>query len=141
MTTSLARQTTRTAAAATTRTMDAPGSRRRKWRLQLAALAFFGSVALGGGGCTHAHLSPNYGVASNAWFSAQYVRTEPADSEATRRALGTLDAQEASSISKNYRRVSSGGQSDSAGQGQMVLIGQSHGNEPYTPPPSVPSGN
>ena len=68
----------------------------------------------------------------------QHVRSEPANTEATRRALTSLDAQEAATISKNYRR-NVGGQ-DSQGQGQMVMSGQSHGGESYTPPPSVPGG-
>ena len=106
----------------------------------LAAVALVGSALLGGA-CSHAHLNENYGVSYNAWFAAQHVRHEPADSEATRRALSTLDAQEAASISKNYRK-NTGGQGDAAGQGQMLMIGQARtGNDSYTPPPSVPGGN
>jgi hypothetical protein len=113
-------------------------ARRGRW---LLALAWVAGAALGGG-CSHEHLSSNYGVAYNAWFTAQHVRHQPADSDATQRALGSLDAQEAASVSKNYRKASSGGQGDT-GQGQMVMIGQarSGGNDSYTPPPSVPGGN
>jgi hypothetical protein len=122
-----------------TRTTDVTAAepvRRGRWLLTLAWVA---GAALGGG-CSHAHLNPNYGMAYNAWFTAQHVRHEPADSDATQRALGGLDAQEAASVSKNYRKVS-GGQGDT-GQGQMVMIGQARsGNDPYTPPPSVPGGN
>jgi hypothetical protein len=104
-------------------------------------LALVGTALLGGA-CTHAHLSPNYGLAYNAWFTAQHAHGEAADSDATKRALSTLDAQEAASISRNYRRVVSGGQGDGAGQGQMLTVGQGRGgNETYLPPPSVPGGN
>jgi hypothetical protein len=105
------------------------------------ALVLLGS-ALFGGACNRQHLSPNFGLAYGAWFTAQHVRHEPADSEATRRALGSLDAQEAASVSKNYRKASAGGQGEAAGQAQMVMIGQARGgNDSYTPPPSVPGGN
>ena len=70
----------------------------------------------------------------------QHIRSEPSDSDATKRALTSLDAQEAATISKNYRR--NVGAADSQGQGQMVMIGQNHAGsvEAYTPPPSVPGG-
>jgi len=127
-----------TRAATVERTASGAQLRRGSWML---ALAFLGSALLAGA-CSHTHLSSNYGVAYNAWFTAQYVRHEPADSDATRRALGSLDAQEAASISKNYRKNTSG-QADGAGQGQMVMIGQARGgaDSSYTPPPSVPGGN
>jgi hypothetical protein len=125
----------------TTTTANAGAVRQRPgrgWLLALA-LAFLGSPLLGGA-CSHQHLNPNYGMSYNAWFTAQHVRHEPSNSEATRRALGSLDAQEASSVSRNYRKTS--GANDVAGQGQMVMIGQSRGGtEGYTPPPSVPGGN
>jgi hypothetical protein len=108
----------------------------RRW-LVLLALAGVSTVA---GACDRAHLSSYYGQSYTAWFAMQHVRNEPADSEATKRALSSLDAQEAASISKSYRRAV-GGQ-ENQGQGQMVMIGQTHGGgmEAYTPPPSVPSG-
>ena len=126
----------------TTSRVIAGARRARSWRARswLAALALVAPSLLGGA-CTHTHLSPNYGVSFNAWFTAQHVRHEPADSEATRRALSSLDAQEASSVSKNYRKNTSG-QGDATGQGQMVMIGQTSGrNDPATPAPSVPNGN
>ncbi|HZL21068.1 MAG TPA: hypothetical protein VFG23_25260 [Polyangia bacterium] len=125
-----------TLATGTTEPVEAQSRRRGRW---LLALAWVAGAALGGG-CSHEHLNPNYGMAYNAWFTAQHVRHQPADSDATQRALGGLDAQEAASISKNYRKTS-GGQADT-GQGQMVMIGQARGGtESYTPPPSVPGGN
>jgi hypothetical protein len=123
--------------ASTARPIAGRGRHPAAW---LAALALAASALLGGA-CTHAHLSPNYGVSYNAWFSAQHVRHEPADSEATRRALDSLDAQEAAAISKSFRK-NTGDQAEGTGQGQMVMIGQSTGrNDAYTPPPSVPNGN
>lgn len=125
----------------TTTTTNAGAARLRPGRpgFLALALALLGSPLLAGA-CSHQHLNPNYGMSYNAWFTAQHVRHEPSNSEATRRALGSLDAQEASSISKNYRKAS--GSSDVAGQGQMVMVGQSRGGmEGYIPPPSVPGGN
>jgi hypothetical protein len=124
---------TRTTNMTTTKTFE---GRARRWLIVLA-LASFSTLA---GACDRAHLSPFQGRSFNAWFAMQHVRSEPADTEATRRALTSLDAQEAASISKSYRRAV-GGQSEGQ-QGQMVMIGQTHGGgmEAYTPPPSVPGG-
>lgn len=110
--------------------------RPRRWGALLALVAL-GSLA---GACDRAHLTPYYGRSFNAWFEMQHIRHEPSDSEATRRALASLDAQEAAAISNNYRRNVGNGESQQ-GQGQMVTVGQSHGNnEAYLPPPSVPGG-
>lgn len=108
--------------------------RARRWLIVLA-LAGFSTLA---GACNRAHLDANYGQSFDAWFAMQHIRSEPANTEATKRALTSLDSQEASTISKNYRRTV-GGQGESQ-QGQMVMIGQTHGGgvEAYTPPPSVP---
>jgi hypothetical protein len=110
--------------------------RARRWLIVLA-LAGFSTFA---GACDRAHLSSYYGQSFNAWFAMQHIRSEPANSEATKRALTSLDAQEAATISKNYRRNVGG--AENQGQGQMVMIGQNHagGMEGYTPPPSVPGG-
>jgi hypothetical protein len=114
--------------------------RRRQFGPGLVALVLVGAATLGGG-CNQAHLSPNYGLSFNAWFPAQYVRSQPADSEATHRALGSLDAQEAAAVSKNYRRASAGGQGDAQSSEMLMVSQQRGGNEAYTPPPSVPGGN
>ena len=107
----------------------------RRWPLLLALAGF----ALGAGACNRGHMSSYYGQSFNTWFAMQHVRNTPADSEPTRRALSNLDAQEATTISKSYRRAFGGEQG--AAQGQMVMIGQGGPrNEPYTPPPSVPGG-
>lgn len=116
-------------------------ARRREAAPLFLALALAGASLLGFA-CNRQHLSSNFGMSYSAWFTAQHVRHEPSDSQATKRALGSLDAQEATNITKNYRKASSGGQGDGAGQGQMVMIGQARGGgEGYTPPPSVPGGN
>jgi hypothetical protein len=108
--------------------------RGRRWPLLLALAGF----ALGAGACDRGHLSSYYGSSFNNWFAMQHVRNTPADSESTKRALTSLDAQEATTVSKSYRRAF-GNQEGAAGQGQMVMVGQGpRTNEPYTPPPSVP---
>ncbi|HLK93988.1 MAG TPA: hypothetical protein VKZ18_29110 [Polyangia bacterium] len=107
----------------------------KRW---LALLALLG-LSAAGGACDRSHLSSYYGRSYATWFAAQHVHATPSDSEATKRALSGLDAQEAAAVSKNYRHNvgSEGGQ----GQGQMVMIGQNRtGGEGYTPPPSVPGG-
>lgn len=109
--------------------------RGRRWPLLLA----LAGLALGGAACDRGHLSSYYGQSFNTWFAMQHVRNTPADSEATRRALGNLDAQEATTVSKSYRKNFGGGQDQGSGQGQMVMIGQGgRSNEGFTPPPSVP---
>jgi hypothetical protein len=118
----------------TTRKFDA--GRGARWLGLLGLVAF----SLCAGACDRAHLTSYYGQSFNSWFAMQHVRSAPADSEATKRALGNLDAQEATTISKSYRHAFGSGQ-EGQGQGQMVMIGQAHGgNESYTPPPSVPNG-
>jgi hypothetical protein len=105
--------------------------------LALLALA---AASLLAGACDRAHLSSYYGRSYAAWFGAQQVHAEPADSEPTKRALTSLDAQEAAAISKNYRKTV--GSDTGQGQGQMVMIGQTHaaGAEGYMPAASVPGG-
>ncbi len=107
---------------------------------RLAAVGLLGASMLGAGGCSRAHLSSYYGKSYVAWFNAQVVQTPTATSDAAKRALTSLDAQEAAAVSKNYRKTV-GGQDAAQGQGQMVMIAQPRGGgmEAYTPPPSVPS--
>jgi hypothetical protein len=118
-----------------TTTNRSPQERARRW---FVAMTLLGLSTLAGA-CDRTHLGSAYGQSFNAWFAMQHVHSSPGESEPTKRALGSLDAQEAAAISKNYRRTV-GGQSE--GQGQMVMIGQAHtgGGESYTPPPSVPQG-
>jgi len=105
----------------------------------LAALLLLG---MSGAGCDRAHLSSYYGKSYAAWFGAQYVHTPTATSDSARRALSSLDAQEAAAISKNYRKTVGGQDAAQAQGGQMVMIAQPRGGgmEAYTPPPSVPQG-
>lgn len=106
-----------------------------RW-LALLALAGF---AISAGSCDRSHLSSYYGRSYAAWFNAQHTPSEPAASEPTKRALTSLDAQEAAAISKSYRHTV--GAEQAQGQGQMVMIGQARANgEGYVPPPSVPGG-
>lgn len=122
-----------------TSTTEKPKARRAaRWGVCLV-LALAGGAGLASG-CTRAHLSENYGQSYAAWFNAQHIQTPTATSEPARRALSSLDAQEAAAVSKNYRKTV-GGQEGAPGQGQMVMIGQAQGGrmEAYTPPPSVPA--
>jgi len=121
-----------------TSTTEKPKARRDARRGICLVLALAGAAGLGGG-CARAHLSENYGQSYAAWFNAQHIQTPTATSEPARRALSSLDAQEASAISKSYRKTV-GGQDAAPGQGQMVMIGQAQNGrmEAYTPPPSVP---
>lgn len=124
-----------------TSTTDATIRRRGTRPGFLTALLVLAGAATLATACTHAHLSDNYGRSYAAWFNAQHIATPTATSEPARRALSSLDAQEAAAVSKNYRKTV-GGQDGTNGQGQMVMIGQGQGGrmEAYTPPPSVPSG-
>ncbi len=112
----------------------------RRFSRLMVLLALAGATALGGA-CGRAHLSDNYGRSYAAWFNAQHIQTPTGTSEPAKRALTGLDAQEAAAISKNYRKNVGGGEA-TAGQGQMVMIGQtSNANQQgFTPPPSVPGG-
>jgi hypothetical protein len=112
---------------------------KRQCRRWLAVLAL-ASLSASAGACSRAHLGGDYGKSYTAWFVMQHVRTEPADSEPTKRALTSLDSQEASAISKNYRRTVGGSEGQAPGGG-MVMISQAHGgSEAYVPPPSGPGG-
>jgi hypothetical protein len=105
---------------------------------KLALLAAAALAAFTMGACSRAHLSKNYGQSYAAWFSAQQVTPRPANAEAARRIVESLDAQEAAMVSKSYRKAVS--KSDDAGGGsRMLMIGQPRaGGEAYVPPPSVP---
>lgn len=112
----------------------------RRFSGVMIGLALVGAATLGGA-CARAHLSDDYGKSYAAWFNAQHIQTPTATSEPAKRALNSLDAQEAAAISKNYRKNVGGGEA-TQGQGQMVMIGQTSGGnqQGYTPPPSVPGG-
>jgi hypothetical protein len=117
---------------------NARSTRSRRFPVWLLAAVI--SIAAAGSSCTHAHMSPNYGQSYSAWFAAQHVRQEPADSAATKRALGNLDAQEAAAISKSFRRTTGAADANANGQGQMVMMGTNRAPaEAYLPPPSVPT--
>jgi hypothetical protein len=119
----------------TTNRLERGNGRRRCWALLWAVV---GCSTLAGA-CDRAHLSSYYGQSFNSWFAVQHVKNDPNQSETTKRTLTSLDAQEAASISKNYRRTVGGNEAAASGQPQMVMIGTPRqGAESYTPPPSVP---
>jgi hypothetical protein len=111
-----------------------------KSRGLLSACVLVGTLALGG--CHHEHLSSSYGQAYAAWFSTQHVNHTPSNPEQARRVIEGLDAQEASMVSKSYRRASAKGD-EGEGGGRLLMVSPNRGgNEggPYIPPPSVPMG-
>jgi hypothetical protein len=96
-------------------------------------------AALSGGACARQHLSSHYADSYVAWFSIQHLPARPA-SDAARRSIEGLDAQEAALVSKSYRRnVARGDESATQGR-QILMVAPRGGNEGYLPPPSVPQG-
>ena len=109
----------------------------KKTRLSLTFA--FVAAAMSLSACGAQHLSSQYAVSYAAWFSAQHAKVKPANPEETRKIIESLDAQEAASVSKSYRRgVSRGG--DEAPR--LLTIGTrpggAAGGESYMPPPSIP---
>ena len=103
---------------------------------RLALTFAFVVSALSLGACGQAHLSSQYAVSYAAWFGAQHAKTKSTP-EDTRRVIESLDAQEAASVSKTYRRAVSRGEEAP----RLLTIGTrpgSTGAEAYMPPPSVP---
>jgi hypothetical protein len=101
------------------------------------AFALVGAAVLGG--CHHEHLSSNFGQAYAAWFASQHVNRAPSNPDQARRILEGLDATEASSVSKSYRRASARGDENEAGR--LLMISPNRGGNDqggYIPPPSVP---
>jgi hypothetical protein len=89
------------------------------------------------GGCGNAHLSSQYAQSYTAWFSAQHVKPKPNAAQEAKKIIESLDAQEASAVSKTYRRAVARG--DEGGMSRMLTIGAPRaGGEGYVPPPSVP---
>jgi hypothetical protein len=104
----------------------------------LLSLAFIGA-ATSLAGCGRAHLSSNYGQSYTAWFATQTVNKKGTNPAESKRIIESLDAQEATAVSKTYRRGSS--KSGDEGGSRMLMIGTSRpggGSEGYMPPPSVP---
>jgi hypothetical protein len=111
-----------------------------KRSLRLSTVLALGLWSLGTGACSQPHLSKHYGQSYSAWFSAQHVPARP-DNPSARHSIETLDAGEASMVSKNYRHTVSG---TSGGgeptQGRQILMVAPRAGETYMPPPSVPGG-
>lgn len=108
----------------------------KKIRLVWLSLAVLSSAA-SLSGCGRAHLSSNFAQSYTAWFTVQHVKAKGSPEE-TRRIIESLDAQEAGSVSKTYRKTVSKG--DEGGGSRMLMIGapRGGGSEGYIPPPSVP---
>jgi hypothetical protein len=108
----------------------------KQTRLSLLALAFV--VAAMTGACSRAHLGSHYGQSYGEWFTAQRVNAKPANAAGARAIVESLDAGEASSVSKSYRKGVAKGD-DSAANSRMLMIGPQRAGEVYVPPTSVPS--
>jgi len=109
-----------------------------KRSLRLSTILALGLWSLGTGACTQPHLSKHYGQSYNAWFSAQHVPAR-ADNPSARHSIETLDAGEASMVSKNYRR-NVGGAGSEPTQGRQIMMVAPRPGETYMPLPSVPGG-
>src|SRR6476620_9353644 len=107
---------------------------KRSLRL-LPALALAVS-SLVGAACSRQHMSPHYAESYNAWFAAQHLPSRPA-TDASKRAIEQLDAQEAAMVSKNYRRNVSRGEEGATQGRQIMMVAPRNGGEAYMPPPSV----
>jgi len=108
----------------------------KKARLWLLSLAFIGS-ATAFGGCGRAHLSGHFGQSYAAWFATQQVYKKEPNPAASKKIIESLDAQEATAVSKTYRKSTS--KSGDEGSGRMLMIGTSRpggGSEGYMPPTS-----
>ena len=100
----------------------------------------FAVSALSMGACGRAHLSSQYAQSYTAWFTVQHAKAKPANPEETRRIIESLDAQEASSVSKSYRKGVARG--DETGGSRLLMIGAQRGGggeAAYMPAPSVPA--
>lgn len=107
----------------------------KKTRLSLTFAFVVSAMSLGG--CGTAHLSSQYALSYAAWFNAQHAKAKPANAEEARRIIESMDAQEAASVSKTYRRAVSRGEEAP----RLLTIGTrsgAAGGESYLPPPSVP---
>lgn len=100
--------------------------------LGFLAFAFIATATIGA--CSRAHLGSNYGQSYSAWFQAQHVTKKPANAEAARRIVESLDAGEAALVSKNYRKTVAKGEESSS---RMLMIGPQRGDA-YVPQSSVP---
>jgi hypothetical protein len=107
----------------------------KKTRLSLSFAFVMAAMSLSA--CGTAHLSSQYAVSYAAWFSAQHAKAKPANPEEARRIIESMDAQEAASVSKTYRRAVSRGEEAP----RLLTVGTrpgAAGAESYMPPPSIP---
>jgi hypothetical protein len=108
----------------------------KKTKSPFLSLAFV-LLATSAGACGRAHLSSSFAQAYTAWFNVQHVKSK-AGAEDSRKIIESLDAQEAASVSKSYRKTVSRGGDE--GVSRMLTIGtpRGGGEGAYIPPPSVP---
>ena len=109
-----------------------------KKRNLLLSLTFVVS-AFSMGACGRAHLSSQYAQSYSAWFTAQHAKAKPGSPEEARKIIESLDAQEAASVSRSYRKTVARG--EETGGGRLLMIGAQRpggGEGAYMPPPSVP---
>ena len=107
----------------------------KKLRLSLSFAFVVSAVSLSA--CGTAHLSNQYAASYAAWFNAQHAKTKPANPEEARRIIESMDAQEAASVSKTYRKGVSRGEDAP----RLRTIGTrpgAAGGAGDRPPPSLP---
>ena len=107
----------------------------KKTRLSLTFAFVVSAMSLSA--CGTAHLSSQYAASYAAWFTAQHAKAKPANPEEARKIIESMDAQEAASVSKTYRRAVSRGEDAP----RLLTIGTrpgAAGGESYMPPPSIP---
>ena len=107
----------------------------KKTRLSLSFAFVVAAMSLSA--CGTAHLSSQYAVSYAAWFNVQHAKAKPANPEEARRIIESMDAQEASAVSKTYRKGVSRGEDAP----RLLTIGTrpgAAGGEGYMPPPSIP---
>jgi hypothetical protein len=108
----------------------------KRWFLSV----MFVASAMGMGACGRAHLSTQFAQSYSAWFEVQHVKTKAGNAEEARMIIESLDAGEAASVSKSYRKGVARGE-DSGGS-RMLMIGAQRGGgageAAYMPAPSIP---
>ena len=105
-----------------TQTGGAPVKKTRLWLLSLAFVVSAMSRRAAAAARTSAASTPS---AYTAWFTAQHVKTKAANPEEARRIIESLDAQEAGSVSKNYRKGVS--RAARTGGSRLLTIGRGRG--------------
>jgi hypothetical protein len=114
---------------------DASRARTRASR-RLGPFALLVAGLLADAGCgDRSHLTTSHGRAVRQALAAQTANPEAGRQPHT---LPGLDAQEASSVVKSYRRALMGKSDRSEDPGMLILAPSQTPERPYLPPPSVP---